>query len=135
VTNSLNSANSALTLPLHISLRMSFPADDLICEEIIEYIARYLGSLSPFTVEVQGIENFRNIVWLKIKTCPRLREIHSWLVDSLSQKYGTGAHIFDSDFMYHISLFLDDDPAKVNRAYSALSSEPVPVNMTANGLL
>lgn len=132
VTDSLNCANSALTLPLHISLRMSFPADDLVCEEIIEYIARYLESLPPFAVEVQGIENFGNIVWLKIKTSPRLQEIHNRLVDSLLQKYGTGMHMFDSDFMYHVSLFINDDPAKVSRAYTALSSEPVPANLTAN---
>lgn len=132
VTSSIGSDNSALTLPLHISLRISFPADDARFEEIIGYIARYLGSQSPFAVEVQGIENFKNIVWLKVKSNPRLQEIHTWLVDSLARKYGIGTHAFDSDFMYHISLFTDDDPAKAAAAYTALSSEPVPPSLAAD---
>ena len=48
--------NSNLTLPFHISLKMSFSVDRSKSNEVINAIEAYYRTVKPFQIPVQGIE-------------------------------------------------------------------------------
>ena len=132
VTAQLACFNSALTLPLHISLRMSFPIEDAAFESAVNRIERWYRTLSPFQIAVQGMERNRNVVWLKIAGCPELERLHSEVVRLLQEEYGIGLHPFDQDFRFHASLFLNSDENKAAEAFSLLQNESLPFTLTAS---
>ncbi|MDO5521900.1 MAG: 2'-5' RNA ligase family protein, partial [bacterium] len=131
-TSTLDLTNSALTLPLHISLRISFQAECCDYKEIIKEIKQYYQSLASFEVQAQGIEKNGSIIWIRIESNKELQNIHTYLIHSLSEKYGIGLHEFDKWFTYHVTLFMDADHSKVAEAYDLLSTETIPFQMTAN---
>ncbi len=135
VTQMLNSLNSALTLPLHISLRISFPVDDAISGDVINRIREYYLTLSPFAVTVQGIEKNGNVVWIKMAENDVLKKIHKDLVDILLKEFGVQPHDFDSSFIFHATLFMDNDGSKVDEAYSILQQEILPEKLMADKLV
>lgn len=131
----LHAQNPALTLPLHVSLRISFPLDNMTWEAAVKEIEQYYASLRPFDMEPQGIEAYGEVVWLKIKENPALSVIHRELVALLLAEYGVLPHEFDKAFLYHASLFMDPDPARLDAAYALLRHAPYPERLTAQRLL
>ncbi len=131
----LHSQNPALTLPLHVSLRISFFLDDTVWEAAVRRIERYYATLRPFSMEAQGIEKYGEVVWLKITENPALSKIHQELVALLFKEYGVLPHAFDKAFLYHASLFMDPDPARLDAAYALLRKMPYPEHLTADRLL
>lgn len=134
ITCKLGSTNSALTLPLHISLRISFPIEDEMFEKITTRIDEYYSMLSPFVVEILEIEKCGNIIWLKIQENTQLKRIHEDLVAILLHEFGVQPHSFDLSFLYHCSLFVDDDLIKVDEAYTYLRHESFPKSVQARKL-
>lgn len=135
VTEKLNSLNGALTLPFHISLRISFPVDGAISGAVIDRIHQYYLTLSPFVIAVQGIEKNGNVVWIKMAENDVLKKIHTDLVDILLKEYGVQPHAFDSSFIFHATLFMDKNVSKVDEAYSLLRQENLPAKLIADKLV
>ena len=53
-----------LTLPFHISLKISFQIPNGIYREVVDDISEFCKSLKPFTIPVRKIEISGTILWL-----------------------------------------------------------------------
>ena len=118
--------STPLSLPFHISLKISFPVDSSRAEELAEAVEAYYRHLSPFTIPVKGIEHHDNIVWIRMAENETLNRIHNELNDLLQEKFGVGLHEYDRDYLFHTTLFMDEDSAKMEAAYQAIKDVPMP---------
>ncbi len=130
-----NVRNSNLTLPLHISLKMSFPVSRGIRADVISFLEDYFRSLKPFGIPVKGFELYGNIAWIRMRENPALDRIHDELNRLLSDRFGTGMHEYDLDYIFHTTLVMDDDEDLVRRVYTDISSSPCPEKLTARRYL
>lgn len=135
LTAALGIENPSLTLPLHISLRISFQAPDSLSDEILEKVQTYFHSLKPFSVAVEGLETMRGILWLRVQKSAALDEIHRHLTDLTETEYGIASHLFDADFRYHISLVTGCSEAAAQKACAALQALPIPDFLHARTLV
>lgn len=126
---------SCFTLPQHISLKISFPVDDLVAPRVVESVERFLGEQRPFSVEVRGIEREGNIAWVRMEACEQLTELSRTLGKMLDAKWGVGYHPYDLDFKFHSTLFMDDDPSRVAMAYERVKSEAVPERLSVDAFV
>ena len=131
----LDISNSNLTLPFHISLKMSFTVDRSKSKEVIEAIKAYYQTLKPFRIPVQGIECHETISWIRMAENETLNKIHDDLNKMLSDKFGVGLHEYDRDYIFHTTLFMDDDTGKVLRGYEGIRNENLPNVLIANRFL
>ncbi len=116
-------------LPLHISLKMSFFVSDDQADAVIECLAAYCGSLSSFPVPVHGIEKENGIVWIRYGFCQKLSTIHAQLNVLMQDKFHIGLHPYDSDFIFHTTLFMDQDNNKLTQAYEMVRNAPLPSSL------
>ena len=72
----LGISNSNLTLPFHISLKMSFAVDRSKTDEVINAIEDYYRTLKPFQILVQGVEYHETIAWIRMAEYEALNRIH-----------------------------------------------------------
>lgn len=109
----------ALELPAHISLKISFDILDndkqLLISKMIELIKTYL----PLTVSTSKIERNGSIIWFTFKENKTLVEIHNKL-DLLLLNYGISKHEFDDDFIFHSTLFIDENEEIVKEMFENL---------------
>ncbi len=105
LTGELGLTNPALTLPLHISLRISCPVSDHLFHQLVERVVGYFAELDAFPVSVSCIEQQGGIVWIKMQENEELRSIHRKLVELLQQEFGVLPEPFDHCFLYHTTLF------------------------------
>ena len=122
----LKIANSNLTLPFHISLKISFPLEGRAAQEAIEAVERYYRTLPSFAIPVAGIEYHESICWIRMQENKTLNRIHDELNQRLLECFGVGLHPYDEDYLFHTTLFMDDDTKKVYEAYQAVKDEPLP---------
>lgn len=127
--------NSCFMLPMHISLKMSFPIRISEKEEIIKTIIDYYATIKPFEIELNKIEKYEHIVWIRMKENEYLNKISFDLNDILLKKYKIGLHEYDLDYQFHTTLFMDDDSDKVNRAFAEIQSVVLPKTISANTFL
>ncbi len=127
--------NSNLTLPFHISLKMSFLVEKDRADAVTECLEQYYRSLSPFEIPVAGIEYHTTIAWIRMKENESLNRIHDSLNELLLSHFGVGLHEYDRDYLFHTTLAMDDDAALVRRMYEALKDEPLPAVLTAQHFL
>ena len=99
----------AFMLPQHISLKISFEVENSIAPRVIDDVSQYLSNNAPFTVGKPSAQIFGNILWLRFPYNESLERLHSELDDLLAKKYGIPQHAFDRDFVFHSTLFIDDD--------------------------
>ena len=132
IEKGLGVKNSCYTLPMHISLKISFPVSDELFDSIVNDVAGIYSSHQPFDVEVDGIENESVIVWIRMKENEKLNAIHDELNELLLRKYGVPLHEYDTDYKFHTTLFMDSDTDKMHAAYDAIKNEPVPKILRAD---
>ena len=135
VTDELYTGNPALTLPLHISLRISFSVDDALSARAVDRIGRYFAAAKPFSVTAERIERHGSVVWLKITPNNTLRRIHGELIRMMQEEFGVPPHPFDNDFLYHASLFIAPDESTAAAAFPALQPAEYPAELTAGRLI
>ena len=123
--------DSNLTLPFHVSLKMSFPIDADRAPVVIGCIEDYLSDFRPFSMAVAGIELHDVIAWIRMKENHELNRIHDGLDALLSAKYGVGQHEYDRDYLFHTTLIMDRDAEKVRRVYEALRGTALPETLPA----
>ncbi|MBQ9301156.1 MAG: 2'-5' RNA ligase family protein [Clostridia bacterium] len=126
IENEIGFAHSNFTLPLHISLKKSFPAADEKAGDIMDCLARFYQSQSPMEVAVRGIEKEETIIWIMLERSAALNALHDRLLSLLGEKYGVLPHEYDLDYKFHTTLFMDGDRKKIHRAYALIQNVPVP---------
>ena len=123
---------SCFTLPMHVSLKMSFPMDDARAPEVMEFVKGYYAALSPFLMRVRGPEADGPILWIRMERSAELDRIHDELNEQLLLRYGVGLHEYDTDYKFHTTLFMDGDEARIREAYSRIQDVCLPETLTAS---
>ena len=123
--------NPTLTLPYHISLKISCEVDDLRFEEAVRVISAHFSGIRPFKIATEDIERQGGILWIKHRESEELRAIHSWLVELFDRQYGVPPHAFDLSFAYHTSLYVGDEET-ARMIYDLVKDEPIPEGLVAN---
>lgn len=124
--------NSGFTLPLHISLKISFYVDDDLFDAVKADIIRVFDEFKPFYIDVLGVEFENTICWIRMNRNQSLDSLHDRLNSVLLEKYGVPLHEYDLDYKFHTTLFMDSDFNKVKKAYSHLGDVSVPSKLTAD---
>lgn len=123
--------HSIFTLPWHVSLKISFKVDEKDLEEIEGTITDIYNGVEPFEIAVKGIEHHDNICWVRMCENHRLNALSEVLNHTLRDKHNIPLHEYDLDFMFHTTLFMDDDLDKVARCYDMVKDAPVPDKLVA----
>lgn len=126
---------SLLTLPFHISLKMSFLIDDNDYDKITKVIKDILINTKPFTVKVKGREVMPNIIWARYFDNEDLNKIHDELNESLLNEFNIPLHEYDLDYKFHTTLFMDFDCNKVNKASILTDDLILPKSIRVNRFL
>ncbi len=121
-------------LPLHVSLKISFRIDDSRKDECLKLLKDYLSTVGPFSMEVQGYEHVPGVVWIRMKENERLVEIHQHLDELISATFGVAPDALDLEFIYHSTLFFDDD-SRLDEAFEQISKIPLPGKIYARDFL
>ena len=127
--------NSNLTLPFHISLKISFEMDEARAAEVVDTLETFYRKLRPFEIPVSGVEYHTTIAWIRMKENETLNRIHNGLNDLLAERFGVGQHEYDRDYLFHTTLCMDEDAALVRGFYKALKDEPLPAVLKAEHFL
>ena len=109
----------AFELPTHISLKISFQVNENQKEEIINEILLIVRKYLPLTVTSSHIEKNNNIIWSLFENNQILCDIHNELDDRLLKR-GIQKHIFDENFIFHSTLFMDENINKINNMYELI---------------
>ena len=123
------------TLPLHISLKMSFEIDNGKVNNCIEMLTNYLKNIKPFTIYPKGIENEDVIIWLRMNNDDQIDRIHLDLVNIIEKQFGIAPHEFDLDYKFHTTLFMSDDVDKNRKAYEIIKNCDFPMEINANKII
>jgi len=115
-----------LTLPFHISLKISFQVPDDKVDEIIVCLENYFSTISPFEIKVREIEKSGNIIWLVMEENEILNCIHNDLDKILLDKFGVIQHKFDKTFIFHISILIFDNKKQADGAFAELKNTDLP---------
>jgi len=135
VERKLGMKNSCYTLPMHISLKISFPVSDELFDSIVNDVERIYSSHQTFDIDVKGIENENVIVWIRMKENEKLNAMHDELNELLLKKYGVPLHEYDMDYKFHTTLFMDNDTDKLSEAYDKVKNEPIPDMLRVNSFV
>lgn len=124
--------SSALTLPSHVSLKISFSVNDADYPHVIETLLDYYKTVKPFWIDVECIEIENNIVWIRMNENSMLNQIHKDLDRILFEKHDIVPHPFDLDFKFHSTLFLDSKKEKIEMAYNRIKDAKFPLSLCAD---
>lgn len=127
--------NSCFTLPMHVSLKISFKIDDAMYNDVESTLTDYYSHIEPFSVDVKGLEKENNILWIRMAQNSQLDKIHDDLNELLLSKYGVPLHEYDLDYKFHTSLFMDDDTAKIDAAYEEIKDVVLPQKLRISRFL
>ncbi len=119
-------------LPLHISLKISALVPDEKLDEVVEALAKLFQNVDSFQVETEEVQLNQTIVWIKMKENNSLNHLHQLLNDLFLQKYGVPLHEYDKKFVFHSTLFLDQDLGKICKAFSLIQHQTIPSQLTAD---
>lgn len=90
IEKKLGFKNSNFTLPLHISLKISFEVEDSVYSSVIQTITEYYQKLNAFEVDVKGIEKHEIIIWIRMLSNEIINKIHDDLNEILKNKFNVG---------------------------------------------
>ena len=128
-------SSPTLTLPFHISLKISFNIPNDRINEVVGDIIELCRSLTRFSISVKEIEQNGSIVWITMQENDELSYIHNKLDEMLLKKHGVVQHIFDKAFIYHTSLLIMDDENQARQAFDTLKNISIPKTLIANKII
>ena len=126
---------AAFTLPMHVSLKISFALAEEQAEAAVAEIAAFLGEQPPFPVQVEGLEQQGSLLWIRMQPSDRLRALHDGLDARLEARFGVPQHAFDKSFLFHATQFLEEDVQRVARMLERLRNAPLPAAFSAERYL
>ena len=121
-------------LPLHVSLKISFNIDASRSEECMSLLKGYFSKIGPFNLDVIGYEHVKGVIWIRFAENQRLAEIHSRLDEMIEQTFGVAPDELDLKFIYHCTLFMDDDDRLIP-AMEEITKVPLPSRILAREFL
>ena len=124
-----------LTLPFHISLKISFQIPDTLHREVVRDIRDFFKSLKPFTIRVKKAEASGTILWLTMQDTAELTYIHSKLDEILLEKYGIEQHIFDKNFIFHTSILIFNNEEHIRCAFDEMRGVNIPSILNAEKII
>ena len=127
-------SSPTLSLPFHISLKISFEIPDEKRVEVKRDIRDLFKSQEPFTIPVGAVEKNASILWLTIGDSPELASIHKRLNELMLEKYGVAEHEFDKDFIFHTSILILSEE-HLCRAKDAVKSVNIPSELVARKVI
>lgn len=125
-------SNVTCQLPLHISLKISFEISPDSFEAVLDDITSVYENCEPFSIEVKGIEKYDNIVWIRMHSNDSIERLATQLNMMLREKYGVPLHEYDLDFIFHTTLFMDDDKEKISMAHELVGDVCLPEKLVAD---
>ena len=132
VFDKIDISNVTCQLPLHISLKISFEIENSLFDSILNDIIAIYKLQQPFEIKIKGIEIYQNIEWIRMYSNENLEALATELNIMLRDKYGVPLHEYDLDFVFHTTLFMDDDAEKINAAHNLLDNVYLPETLIAN---
>ena len=114
VFEKIDISNVTCQLPLHISLKISFEIENEIFDSVLNDITAIYEAQKPFEIDVKGVEKHENIMWIRMYSNNEIEALATALNMMLKEKYGIPLHEYDLDFIFHTTLFMDDDKEKIN---------------------
>lgn len=117
---------SNITLPMHISLKISCPIPNEKYEEALGDIKALLQEVPRFEIQTKRIELHDTIAWIQMEHNEYLEQLHADIDRLFFEKYHVPPHKFDLDFKFHSTLFLDSDAEKVKQAFLMIKDFPLP---------
>ena len=127
----VNFRGSNITLPMHISLKISCEILDEKYDDIVFDIKEILKMVHRFEIGVKRIELHETIAWIRMQGNEQLDKLHASLDRMFLEKYQLPPHKFDLDFKFHTTLFLDDDEMKVKEAFLKIKDIELPNTLVA----
>ena len=119
-------SSPTLTLPFHISLKISCQIPKEKWQEVVDDIRDLCKSLKPFTIPVKKVEKTDTIIWLTMQDSAELTYIHNKLDELLLEKYGIAQHEFDKAFIFHTSILILQNQEQVCHAFEAIRGTNIP---------
>lgn len=132
VFDKIDISNVTCQLPLHISLKISFEIEDTLFESVLSDISAVYEAQKPFEIKIKGIEKNENIEWIRMYSNESIEALATELNSMLRERYGVLLHEYDLDFIFHTTLFMDDDPEKINAAHRLLGNVILPETLIAD---
>ena len=114
----------AFHLPAHISLKISFEVEENKKEIIIDSILSIVRKYLPLKVKSTHIGVNNNIIWTLFEENKVLYTIHEELDEKLIT-YGINRHEFDRNFIFHSTLFMDDNVDRIDKMYKLIKDYDV----------
>ena len=111
----------AFSLPQHISLKISFLSNRW--EEILCDLSAWLKEQRSAIVCLRDLQVQGNVLWMSVGENVWLTELHEALDAQLKRRFDVPQHPFDKEFMFHSTLFLDDDVSKLAAMRDILMEE------------
>ena len=125
-------AESDITLPMHISLKISCSIPNEKYEEALCDIKAILQDTQRFEIKTKRIELHDTIAWIQMEHNEYLEQLHHSLDKLFIDKYDVPPHKFDLDFKFHTTLFLDSDKDKVKQAFLMIKDVSLPSTLIAD---
>ena len=113
------------SLPQHISLKISFDAGTDY-DPIVHWLKAELSKEHSFYVNLHSPEQMGSILWLPVAENSHLAALHQKLDEELQRHFGIPQHPFDREFLFHSTLFMDEDTEKLSCMTAELSSLTFP---------
>ncbi|MBR2381204.1 MAG: hypothetical protein IKA84_01755 [Clostridia bacterium] len=132
VFEKIDISNVTCQLPLHISLKISFEIENELFNSVLNDIASIYEAQKPFKIDVKGVEKHEDIMWIRMYSNAEIEALATALNMMLKEKYGIPLHEYDLDFIFHTTLFMDDDKEKINIARQLLGDLNLPETLVAN---
>ncbi|MDE7439089.1 MAG: 2'-5' RNA ligase family protein [Clostridia bacterium] len=131
----LNLSETALNLPQHISLKITFEMQEEIAKHCIKDIIELLKSAKPFTAKVEKLElHDGGILWLRVEENEQFKTLHDEL-DQIAISYAVKPHAFDKQFIYHSTVIMDENAEKLSTMFERLKDIPYPDELKINTFL
>ena len=128
-------SSPTLSLPFHISLKISFEIPDEKRVEVTRDIRDLFKSQEPFTIPVGAVEKNASILWLTIGDSPELASIHNRLDELMLKEYGVTRHEFDKAFIFHTSVLILNSEEQICRAQDAIKAVNIPSTLVAKKII
>lgn len=131
----LNLSETALKLPQHISLKITFEMDEEIAKHCIKDIIELLKTAKPFTAKIEELElRGDGIIWLRVQENEEFTALHKEL-DEIAISYAVKPHALDKQFIFHSTVIMDGDKERLAIMYEKLKDIPYPEELKINTFL